>query len=220
MCSIYSLSSSRDGEVRYIGQTTQPLARRLCQHRNYAKRKQTAVHKWINREQRDGFEICIRSVLENARFHLDEVELIDFLRCEGLRLLNLTEGGEGTRGWHGNKGNKRPDLVERNRFGKGKPNGRSMSEDNKLKLKAALVGIKRPYLAERNRLTRVWLGRKHTEATKKKMSLAGLGRLTSEETKKKLSLSHKALGKKLSVENIAKLRAGHRRYFEQKYPTL
>lgn len=186
MCTIYTLSSSRDGEIRYIGQTTQLLKRRLCQHLNYAKRKTTAVHKWISREQSEGFVILISALLENARFNLDEVELIARLKSQGVRLLNHTDGGEGTRGWHGNKGNKRPDLAERNRRNVGKP-GRPMSAYNKEKLRAVLIGSKRPDLSMRNSLTKVWLGRKHSAETKAKMRLHGLGKPKSPEAKLKMS---------------------------------
>ncbi|HXN95974.1 MAG TPA: NUMOD3 domain-containing DNA-binding protein [Candidatus Acidoferrales bacterium] len=170
-CTIYSLSSSRNNQPRYIGQTTQLLKTRLCQHRNYAKRRQTAVHKWMFREQQEGFVISITSVCEQARFNLDEIEIIGLLRMEGVKLLNHTEGGEGTVGWRGNRGRKRPDLAARNRSNTGKP-GHPMSDENKKKLIASIKGSKRPWLAQRNRESKVWLGRKHTEETKAKQSAA------------------------------------------------
>lgn len=104
----------------------------------------------------------------------------------------MTEGGEGTIGWRGNKGNERPDLAARNRLGKGKPNGRHMTEDNKRKLIASVTGKKRPYLIERNKKGLFW-GRKHSEETKAKMSASGIGRVVSEETRRKLSDSKKGV---------------------------
>lgn len=178
---IYVLFSTRDGAIRYVGQTHQAPAQRLVQHRNYAKlRKKTAVHKWFNRETADGFEVRIAPIKEHALLHEDEISLIAKYRQAGFRLLNLTDGGEGTSGWHGNKGNKRPDLSERNRLNAGKPTGRRMSEENKAKLIEAIRGSKRPWLSERNRAG-LWRGKKHTEESKQKIRAAHLGKPKSPE---------------------------------------
>lgn len=182
---VYALYSTRDGEVRYVGQTTQQLRLRLAQHRNYAKSRPSAVHKWMLREQNEGHTVEIKVLLDYATLHTDEISIIEFFKKRGLRLLNLTEGGEGTVGWRGNKGNKRPDLAARNRANAGKP-GHPMSEDNKKKIIASLRGKKRPDLVERNKKL-PWLGKKHSEATKMKQRAAHLGRSFSEEHRRKIS---------------------------------
>lgn len=214
-CIVYALMSTRDNFIRYVGQTPQSLYRRLIQHRSYAKCKRTAVHKWMNREQSEGFTILIKELVDKAEFNLDEQEIIKQYRANGYRLLNHTDGGEGTLGFSANKGRKRPDLSIRNKMNVGKP-GRPMSEDNKKKLRAAVTGARRPYLSERNRTSKVWVGRKHTEETKQNMRLAKLGKVVSEETRLKLSRVRKAKGIKLSADAIAKLREGHRLYHEQR----
>lgn len=53
-----------------------------------------------------------------------------------------------------------------------------------------------------------WLGKKHSEETKAKMSLNNTGRVFSEETKRKISLSH--IGKKASEETKIKLSIAHK----------
>lgn len=120
-CIVYGLVSSRDDALRYVGQTTQTPERRLSQHRYYAKRKQTAVHKWFARETADGFVVSLRVICADAVMHATEIEVIAQRRAAGDRLLNHTDGGEGTIGWRGNLGKKRPDLSERNRRNAGKP---------------------------------------------------------------------------------------------------
>lgn len=188
---VYGLHSSRDNSIRYIGQTVQRLSDRLKQHRSYAKKKQTGVHKWMNREMQEGFEILIVSLVTDAIWNVTEVDLIAQYKQSGNRLLNHTMGGEGTVGFS-HSGRKRPDLAERNRMNAGKPTGRQMSEENKAKLIASIKGQKRPWVSERNRNDKVWTGRKHTEETKRKMSEAAKG-AKSQEQREKQSLAMKKL---------------------------
>lgn len=60
----------------------------------------------------------------------------------------------------------------------------------------------------------VWLGRKHTEETKRKMSLAQKGRTFNEETKKRMSLAQlsnkKRLGHKHTEEAKRKISIAHK----------
>lgn len=170
-CVVYGLYSSRDGELRYIGQTTQRESTRLNQHRHYAKRKQTAVHKWFWREVSEGFSVELRVLCKDAVFNVTEIDFIAKHRSEGARLLNLTEGGEGTVGWKGNLGKKRPDLAARNRSNTGMP-GHKMTPENEAKLRAACKTRDTGYLILRNKTNHPWIGKKHTEETKAKMRVA------------------------------------------------
>lgn len=213
MNTVYTLLSTRNSEVRYVGQTTQRLASRLRQHRSDANvRCTTPVRKWIAREEAAGFQIIITSVVEDAILHQTEIELISQYRALGVRLLNVTDGGEGTIGWHGNLGNKRPDLAERNRAQAGKP-GRTLTDETKAKISAAHKGKKKPHLAERNRAGAGKPGHKHTDASRAKIGAAHKGRRHSVESRQKMSTAK--AGRKLSPEAIAKLREGHRRYYQE-----
>lgn len=210
---VYSLSSSRDGEVRYIGQTMGDVRARLRQHRSDAKvRCTTPVRKWMMREINEGFSIVIAVVMHDAVLHQSEIEIIAKYRAEGARLLNLTDGGEGTVGWRGNAGNKRPDLAARNRAQAGKP-GHAITDEVKAKISAANSGRKKPHLSDRNRANAGKPGHKHTEASRAKIGAAQKGRKHSEESRQKMAAAK--AGKKLSPDAIAKLRAGYRRYQEQ-----
>jgi hypothetical protein len=191
-CIVYGLYSTREpDELRYIGQTTQPTAHRLSQHRHYAKNKQTAVHKWFLREEQAGYAVELRVLRDDAEFNVTEKELIAEHRSSGARLLNLTDGGEGTVGWRGNKGNKRPDLSEFNRrYYTGRP-GRPMSEENKAKLIAANKARDTTYLVIRNKTNHPWIGKKHTAEWFAKMR----GRTVSEETRQRQSAALKGIVK-------------------------
>lgn len=190
-CVVYGLYSSRDNELRYIGQTTQTPAYRLAQHRNYAKRKQTAVHKWFLREMAEGFNVELRVICDEAIFNVTETELIAQHKASGARLLNLTDGGEGTVGWRGNAGNKRPDLAERNRRNAGAV-GRPLSDENRVRLRQANVGRKRPDTAERSKGNTYFAGRTHSKETRSKQSAALRGRVFSAESIERMRVARLA----------------------------
>lgn len=211
---IYGLYSSRNGELRYVGQTTQGLKTRLIQHRNYAKTKRTPVHNWIARELSAGFQIEIKSLCDEAIFNVTELEFIAKHRAAGARLLNLTDGGEGTLGWHGGKGIPKPWMAEQNRKRcAGRP-GHPMSAENKAKLVAALTGKKRPELVLRNKTNNPWIGHKHSEETKAKIGAAHIGKTVSADARRKIGDANR--GRKLTPEAVAKLRAAHRAYYERR----
>lgn len=164
---VYGLASSEDGRLRYIGQTTKGLKRRLFEHKYYAKKlKRLPVQKWICSVHEKGYEIIGWIISPVAILHETEKEAITYYKSQGFNLLNITEGGEGTIGFH-HRGRKRPDLAERNRQNKGKP-GRKLSPEENGKLQIYRKKAK-PYLVERNKTNHPWIGKKHTEETKLKM---------------------------------------------------
>lgn len=211
---VYGLFSTRDGAVRYIGQTVQSLAQRLRQHRCYAKlRRSTAVHKWFTREVDDGYEIKMTALANDAVLHVTEIALIAAHRQSGCALLNHTDGGEGTIGWRGNAGNKRPDLAERNRSRKGLPGHPSTPEAN-AKIAAAHKGKLKPWVSERNKAATGKPGHRHTDESRAKISGANKGHVVTPEWRAKISAANK--GKKLTEPQIAALRAAHKRYYAEK----
>lgn len=180
-CVVYGLFSSRDNELRYIGQTTLSIKQRFSQHKSYSKKKKTAVHKWFSREVNEGYDIEMRVLIDDAIMHESEKSMIASHKLAGARLLNHTDGGEGTLGWKGNLGRKRPDLSKRNKENRGKP-GHPMSIENETKLRAANKVRDTAYLVERNKTNHPWVGKKHTEETKEKIRAAGKKRVHSPET--------------------------------------
>jgi len=130
--------------------------------------------------------------IENIHIHLffceseqqaldDEIQWIAQLRKEGYLLTNVTDGGDGTSGWH-------------------------WSEEQRIKMSISRKGIPNKHnLGKRPRL-----GIKHTEETKKKISLMSTGKKKpfTEEHKAKISAGLKAskpwIGRVVSQENLAK----------------
>lgn len=95
-------------------------------------------------------------------------------------LTNLTDGGEGIRGWK---------LTEEQRaFRVIASTGRRHTEATKAKMREQALG--RGHSDEtRTKISKMQIGRKASEETKAKMSASQTGRVHSEESKKKMSQS-------------------------------
>ncbi len=100
-CSIYGLYSTKVPDmIRYVGQTTQELNKRLINHRAKAKMRRNAVACWITKHQNDGYEIKIKTLKSDAEFNVDEPTWIaKYRKLNGDKILNHTDGGEGTVGY-------------------------------------------------------------------------------------------------------------------------
>jgi hypothetical protein len=100
---IYALYDPRNGELRYIGQTTLGLKERLWTHltpKNLATFTRHSV-RWLAQLRRLGLKPRIEQVAEAiSREELDafEVRFIAEARARGDRLTNHTEGGRGQKG--------------------------------------------------------------------------------------------------------------------------
>jgi hypothetical protein len=93
---VYGLTSSEDGQIRYIGQTTKPLRRRLREHITSAQRGgMWPIAKWIRKVIRQGFEVQITPLVESAIWDESEIETITTYLAQGAKLLNATNGGKG-----------------------------------------------------------------------------------------------------------------------------
>lgn len=112
---VYALMSSADDKkVRYIGQTTQTLYKRLLAHVSLSKRSRSRhLNCWISQQLKDGNTIEIVSVVDNAIWDVDECRIIAEYRASGVELVNATSGGQGTYG----------DKHPRGGKGKAKPKG-------------------------------------------------------------------------------------------------
>ena len=199
-CIVYGLYSSRDpGELRYIGQTVKSLNRRLVAHHNAAiSVRRTAVHKWMDREKRDGFVVEIRALCVDAVYNVTEMNEIARHRVIGTRLLNHTDGGGGSVGF---------------RFKQSRPR----SAETRAKLSAARKG-KRHTPESRAKLSAWRIGTKLSDETRARMSVAQTGRVHSEATLAKMrahertaehcaKLSQARIGHVVSPETRAKISA-------------
>lgn len=197
-CVVYGLKSSRDGEVRYVGQTTRSTSRRLTQHMYYARSRETAVHHWIMREIEHGFKIELAVLVSEAVFNTTEQEVIAECRRMGARLLNHTEGGGGVLGHSQSEETRRKKSIAAKEFwGKQEIRVRwRPTEEQKKKIGAANMGNKSR------------TGHKHSEETRQKMR--------DWAAKNKEWLKTRFLGVKRSQETREKISAAKRRYWEER----
>ena len=113
MFTLYSLTSSDNfNEVRYLGYTGKPIAKRLQGHLYTSKSKKTYKDKWIQSEVNKGNKIIIDAVdytCSPDEVKQKEIDYIKYYKSLGYRLTNGTDGADGTLGL------KRPDLSEHNK---------------------------------------------------------------------------------------------------------
>jgi group I intron endonuclease len=196
---IYKIENKINGKV-YIGQTAQTLNHRIGEHLSEAKTKGVRL---IGRAlKKYGIESFHISIIDTAGSNdiLDEKEIYwtSFHDSKIPHGYNLTDGGNGNRGYFWSEESK----IKLSKSKKGKPSGRKgkpCTEETKTKL--------REYKGERS-----WMYGKHLSASaKQKLRECRIGKPLSEEHRKKLSEAHKGkprpwLGKHRSEETKEKLR--------------
>lgn len=164
---VYGLASSKDGVIRYIGQTSRDLETRRKWHITWTLRKRDRSRRtaWIASVLREGHELTITALEVDAVKHESEIRWIAHYKERGFDLVNGTLGGDQCIGVPkteahkaaisaAHKGSKKPWTAERNRQGKGKPGHASTPEIN-AKIAAKHIGKPKPWAAERNK-TIVW----------------------------------------------------------------
>jgi transposase len=165
--SVYGLASSHDDVIRYIGQTSVGLETRRKWHLSWTinERDKSRRTAWIKSVLRDGHDLKIITVEQDATLHEAEIRWIAHYRGLGADLVNLTNGGDGGIGVPkteehkarisaAHTGSKKPWTSIRNSAGKGKPGHPSTPETNR-KISIAMTGKPKRGLAERNK-QRVW----------------------------------------------------------------
>lgn len=97
---VYAIIHPLTREIQYVGQTID-FSRRKRRHLTQANHPNTPVHNWIQKLQREGFSPEFQ-VLETAPINqLDSLEsfYILYFKGQGCDLKNLTDGGDGVRGY-------------------------------------------------------------------------------------------------------------------------
>lgn len=198
----YCHARADNGHVFYIGKGK---GRRAWVTHNRNKH-------WANIANKHGHRVHILAEFaEEAEAFKHERELIEVARLAGLPLCNLTDGGDGTSGWHhsaetklkirnSNIGQVRPPVTDEYRAKQSAiATGRVKSPETCARLKASLKGN--------------GLGKIISEETRAKTSATMKGRTFSEEHKANLRAAQLAKpslgmqGKKHSPETIARMRA-------------
>lgn len=98
---IYVLRQPSDGAVRYVGQSHDPK-RRFAGHLWQGRSGQRTYHaRWIRKILATG-DLPILEIIEEAtveNWQVREPHWIAWYRAQGCRLVNTTDGGDGTLGW-------------------------------------------------------------------------------------------------------------------------
>lgn len=167
---VYGLYCPVTGELRYIGQTTKPIEKRLGQHlEKYQLLKRTHKNHWINKLLAQGLKPIISTLQTlNNREDLDKAEFywIRFFKEQGCDLTNRRDGGIGTN-------NFTPEVRKK------------LSDAAKERAKTRVSYLKGKHLPE---------------ATKEKLRQANLGKKASLESRAKMSAAGKGKPKHFSPE--------------------
>jgi group I intron endonuclease len=175
---IYAFKLKNSTEYRYVGKTVN-IRNRFIAHKNSAERGENLpLYRWIRSKGIDNVEIVVLQEAEDSVLQDLEVSWIYQIKNRGDRLLNLTDGGEGTLGYRHKEEQKKKWSEERKgsitgvknpNYGKFGPQhpayGRKLSEETKKRLSEQKMGENNPNY-----------GKSLNEETKRKMSLAQKGR--------------------------------------------
>lgn len=190
---IYVLVDPRDGEIRYVGWTTQTLAKRYKSHLAYKSRAYRS--KWIQLLVRQGTRPIMRLIQAVPAKDGPRAEIywIRFHRELGCRLVNLTNGGDGAPGHTvsaatrakmsaAHRGQKPTDATR----AKLRVAARDRTADHRAKIGAANAG-RTWSAASRGKISAYRSGRAATSATRKKLSDAGRRRKLTIAERQKVS---------------------------------
>jgi hypothetical protein len=194
---VYALVDPRTDQIRYIGKSSVGMERPRSHVEPGRIANESNLHKarWLQQLVTDGLRPIIR-VLQSGQSD-DEIlqmerDWIARARAEGWPIVNLTDGGEGTAGCI-------PSAETRAKMSAAH-RGRVFSPETCAKIAAAKRGKPRPDLAERNRTSSPWLGRKQTNETRAKISATLVG-------------NQRNLGRKRTPEECQAIAEGRRRAY-------
>lgn len=187
---VYEHLRSDTGAIFYVGKGTG----KRCFVKSHHHRNEF----WQRTEKKAG-GFCVRMVAKDVDEELAflvEQERISQLRIVGVRLCNMTDGGDGTSGWV-----KTPEWREK--VGSAH-RGKVVSKETRAKISASVKASGyvhspevRQKIANTNKGHQRTLGLRHSEETKQKMSKAHkgnqsrLGQVKSSEEKAKQSIAMK-----------------------------
>lgn len=127
---LYVLIDPITNQIRYVGQTSMTLKRRLTCH--ISKKEKTHKKYWINSLIKNGLKPIIKEVAKfntQEEVNLEEIKLIKKLREDKVDLTNIADGGNVTSGYKFTEEQKNK-MMGRKPHNLGKP--RSIDEKNKI----------------------------------------------------------------------------------------
>ncbi len=191
---VYRHLRADTGEIFYVGKG---MGRRAFDKYHRSKY-------WKNIEAKHGVlvEFVKEGITESESIQL-EIQTIEEYRRAGIKLINMTDGGDGTTGYsHTEEHRKKMSELQAGennpRFGKpGTRKGVKATQEQIERMRQSHLGKELPE-EQRRKI------RESTKLARQGIKTPGMtGRTHSPETKEKMRL--KALGRRLSAESIAKM---------------
>lgn len=202
---IYVLMDEAD-VIRYVGKAINPR-KRYYEHLHDKKSSHKA--RWVRKELRNGGTILMKimQVVEGDG-NKEERKLIADLKREGIKLANITEGGEGVLGRKHTKKHKlhmskvmsgrKPSKATRKKQSEWQI-GKKLTPECKEKLRKAFTGR---VITWGDKITKALTGRKLSRTHVANMKKAITGRKLSEEHRRHISEGN--MGNKRTPESIEK----------------
>lgn len=138
---IYTLKSSKDNNIRYLGKTTEgDFKKRKISHifeGNHPEIYNTHKSRWIRNILLNNYELIIEEIdriIYTENWEWLEMFWISQLKCWGFNLLNMTSGGEGNK----NQKFSKESIIKRNN----KLKGKIRTKQQRLNVSKGLLGRK------------------------------------------------------------------------------
>jgi len=213
---IYLFRDPRDDAARYVG-VTRNLRQRLTNH--YNGHGSGHCRNWVKSLRSLGLKpvVEILEIVEsNEREDAEKAWIIGF-RQAGADLVNLTDGGEGTWGWHPSPEarikmsiatTRRMASLEARARVASWMTGRHVSLETRAKMSLSKIG-QRLSPEHRSRIGVAGIGRTHSLKAKAKISASRMGIKFTEETRAKMRVA--ATGRIISPATRIKMSIAQRK---------
>lgn len=213
---VYCLLDPRNGDIRYVGKTNNPVGRLAFHHMAPPRGDRTHCANWKRQMAADGV-CCEIAILAKGLSHERACKEERWWIAYGLRkakwpLTNLTDGGEGPNGFVMPESAKASIAASKV--------GVPRSEETKAKLRVANLGTKHGPTSEEQKakLRASNLGKKHNNGVN--ISAAKTGKKCSEQGRANMSLARLGNTNRLGIphtdEAKAKISAGNRAAWERR----
>lgn len=203
MPSLYVLFRKSDPEkIRYVGITVHDdVMKRFNGHLQKTKNGvNRPVNDWIGKYYPDVDIKKVDSATTWEDICAKEIQLISKLKADRHKLLNQTEGGEGTVGFK--------DSVETRAKKSLALTGRSVSEETRIKISKSNTGKRRTAEAKK-KMSQKKLGKKLSKEHREKIGNANIGKKRSAQQCKNISQSLK--GRKMTEAHYKSIVAAQRK---------
>jgi hypothetical protein len=182
---IYGLVDPRTGEIRYIGKSATGMKRpNLHRKPSLLRRDCTYKARWVRALHRLGLTYSIEVLeylLDREGLNAAERYWISEAKCNGWRLTNLTDGGDGLSGMAFTP-EHRAKISAANK-------GRKLSEDQRRRL-SEIAKLRPPNPQGIAILCRANLGTKKPESFKELMRRVHTGKVVTSETRERIGMAN------------------------------